>query len=196
MFVAPGSLWRFLALLIITSIIVIMLRVYVVPYYRLSINITDSLPHRIYLVRLRYTSVPERGDLLLFRPPTTSFYPVDALFMKYVNGVAGDCVQHIRKDTRQAWLINGKFQGWLKPLARDGSALHPGPIGRIPTGYISVHTPSKDSYDSRYADIGWIPLHRIVGYARPLFGHHDKEHGGRRSSVRNQRDRHAAADTG
>jgi len=133
------------------------------PRYRITYSLTESLPWRLYLVHIGQR--PLRGDLAAFYPPDNRFYPHHSGFMKYVAGVAGDQVTR----EGQAFYINDRAVGIAKTTSRYGLPLDPGPVGVIPDGFYFVWTPEVDSYDSRYADIGWIPLSRVVGVAEPLF---------------------------
>lgn len=133
------------------------------PRYRITVSLTDSLPDRVYLVHVGRW--PQRGDLVAFRPPPNRFYPDGTGFVKIVRGVGGDRV------TRDAttFRVDGVAVGVAKSHSLGGLPLEPGPVGTIPYGRYFVWTPDPDSFDSRYADIGWIGRDRLVGVAEPLF---------------------------
>jgi conjugal transfer pilin signal peptidase TrbI len=134
------------------------------PYWRLTLSFTDSLPSKVWLVHVG--QVPVRGDYVAFRIPPNRFYPNRyGGFLKIVRGTAGDLVT---RDGRR-FSVNGQFVGTAKSVSRNGLPLDPGPVGMIPPDFYFVWTPEVDSFDSRYADIGWIAKDRIVGVARPVF---------------------------
>ena len=134
------------------------------PWYRLGINGTDSLPGVLYLV-FKHGTPDTRGDLVAFYPPENRFYPKDMFFIKQVMGMPGDAV------TRhgQEFYLNGEYIATAKTHSQSGKLLDPGPTGIIPNDHYFAWTPHPDSYDSRYADIGWISKDRIIGRAVRLF---------------------------
>lgn len=129
----------------------------------IGINVTDSLPGLVYVVRA--DELPSsHGEAVAFQPPPNRFYPERLVFVKKVLGLPGDVVSRSGRDS----FINGKYVATAKSQARSGEPLIPGPVGVIPAGAYFVWTPHPDSYDSRYEDIGWIPAERLVGRARRL----------------------------
>jgi conjugal transfer pilin signal peptidase TrbI len=131
--------------------------------YRFALNETDSLPNWAFIADQAHR-VPKRGDLVVFMPPPNPFYPPRMAFGKIVGGAPGDLVER----RGRAFFVNGHLIGLAKTHARDGRAVEPGPVGRIPPGHYFVYTPSPDSLDSRYALMGWIPQSRILGLATPV----------------------------
>lgn len=129
--------------------------------YILTINQTESLDHWAFIVDRK--APVARGDFVYFAPPANPYYR-DIGFVKIVAGVPGDVV---RREGR-VFFVNDRRIGAAKPRSRKGEPLEPGPTGVIPPDRYFVFTPHKDSYDSRYQDIGWIGRDRIVGVARPL----------------------------
>jgi conjugal transfer pilin signal peptidase TrbI len=55
-----------------------------------------------------------------------------------------------------------------KPATRFGEPLALGPTGTIPRGCYFVGTPHRDSFDSRYAAIGWACRPRIIGVGEAI----------------------------
>ena len=49
-----------------------------------------------------------------------------------------------------------------------GSRFRPAPRVIIPRGCYFVATPNKDSFDSRYAVIGWICRPRVIGVGEAI----------------------------
>jgi conjugal transfer pilin signal peptidase TrbI len=131
--------------------------------YHFAFNETDSLPNWAFVAD-QAQRTPRRGDLVVFVPPPTPFYPGGMAFGKIVGGVPGDLVQRLGR----AFYVNGRLIGIAKTHAQDGRAVAAGPVGRIPPGRYFVYTPHRDSLDSRYALVGWIPQARILGVAQPV----------------------------
>lgn len=133
-------------------------------FFSLSINVTESLPQRAFLI-LKFDSAVQRGDYVAFLHPGGGPYPHDAPFVKIAVGVAGDVVTNVDG----IFYVNGASVGKAKPYSRSGMPLMPGPTGVIPAGFYYVQTPHPDSFDSRYAATGWIHQTRIIGRAIALF---------------------------
>ncbi len=136
---------------------------FVSPWYRLTFSFTHSLPAHLWQVAVG--RMPQRGDYVAFRIPPNRFYPSDhGGFLKIARGVAGDQV------TRQGrkFFVDGEYIGTAKTLSLNGLPLELGPVGVIPPGEWFVWTPDVDSFDSRYADIGWVRQDQVVGVARPV----------------------------
>jgi conjugal transfer pilin signal peptidase TrbI len=135
--------------------------------HALMINVSPSLPY--WAVWTTKGALPQRGDIILFVPPSSSllqahFGKEPRPFGKIVSGVPGDVVT--RKD--RAFFVNGRLVARAKPASRRGEALALGPTGTVPKGCYFVTTPHKDSFDSRYAAIGWICRPSILGVGRPI----------------------------
>ncbi len=134
------------------------------PWFRLGINGTDSLPGLVYLV-FKGKLPNQRGDVIAFYPPPNRFYPERMFFVKKAMGLPGDSITRQGQD----FLVNGRWVAMAKTQSRSGKPLTPGPEGIIPEDSWFVWTPHPDSYDSRYADIGWISKDRVIGRAMRLF---------------------------
>ena len=135
--------------------------------HALLINASGSLPSWAFFIDR--TKTPGRGDLVFFDPPpsallTRHFGAHLRPFGKRVFGIAGDAVTaHGR-----AFLVNGRVVAKAKVTSRRGEPLALGPTGIIPRGCYFVATPHPDSFDSRYAAIGWICRPRILGVGRAI----------------------------
>ena len=123
-------------------------------------NIDQSLPGFLY--RIDRGTLPERNAVVGMRVPANPYYPDGAPFLKIVRGIPGDIVTC---DGRKFY-VNGVFVGEAKAQTKRGNPLTPGPTGTIPPGRYFVWTPHKDSYDSRYGEVGWVPVKHILGTAR------------------------------
>lgn len=150
---------RRVALLVLFSLLLVVVQVLAWPLYRLSFNTSESLPGHLYMVQVGV--LPAKGDYVAVRPPKNRFFPAWLGFLKQVRGVAGDVVaEHDRK-----FSINGEELAYAKPQSLKGVPLQAGPVGTLPPGHYWVWTPHPDSFDSRYADVGWIDQSRVIGRA-------------------------------
>ena len=131
--------------------------------YKFGVNETTSLPNWAFIVD-HENRRPRRGDIVEFLAPPNRYYPKDAPFIKHVYGAPGDLV------TRQGreYYVNGRDVGYAKPRSQAGYPTTLGPVGLIPADHYFVGTPMKNSFDSRYGEIGWIPRARIVGVAASI----------------------------
>ncbi|GLK53539.1 signal peptidase I [Henriciella pelagia] len=125
-----------------------------------GLNMTESLPHWAFLADADV--MPRNGELVMFDPPENPYY--DGAFVKRIVGVAGD---RIEVQGRRVY-VAGVFVGEAKPVSQDGRALVAISPQVIPEGYVYVAGTHIDSYDSRYEEIGLIPIERIVGRAYPI----------------------------
>ena len=166
----PVSRWQFLrrftVLLGVTAVLLVGPGHWWVTRYRLCVNLSPSVAGRFYLLRLGGPP-PRRGELVAFHAPATAGYARGALFLKYVVGVPGDEVRH--DPDRRGWSVRGRSLGRVKTHSRRGAPLRRGPEGPVPPGFYVLWAPHPDSYDSRYAAIGWIPREHIVGRGLLLF---------------------------
>ena len=136
-------------------------------HHALLINASGSLPNWAFFIDR--TKMPGRGDLVFFDPPpstllTRHFGAHLRPFGKRVYGVAGDSVT-----TRgRFFLVNDHVVAKAKVTSRLGEPLAMGRTGIIPRGCYFVATAHPDSFDSRYAAIGWICRPRILGVGRAI----------------------------
>ena len=136
-------------------------------HHALMINASPSLPY--WAIWLDRTGTPARGDLIVFMPPAspllTRHFGIKPLpFSKRVLGVAGDRIS----EQDGLFSVNGRPVALAKPASRLGEPLALGPTGTIPQGCYFVATEHKDSFDSRYAAIGWICRERVLGVGRAV----------------------------
>ncbi len=135
--------------------------------HSLLVNATTSLPNWAFLIDRK--RAPARGDYIFFDPPpgpllARHFGTDPQPFGKIVYGVAGDRVAQ----QGRLFSINGRPVSLAKPATRFGEPLALGPIGVIPHGCYFVGTAHPDSFDSRYAAIGWICRPRIIGVGEAI----------------------------
>jgi len=135
--------------------------------HALMINTSPSLPY--WAIWLTRGANPQRGDIVLFDPPASElvrahFGVRPQPFGKVVLGLPGDRVS----ETGRLFAINGEDVAIAKPVSLRGEPLALGPTGTIPPGCFYVGTAHRDSFDSRYAAIGWICEDRVLGVGRPV----------------------------
>ncbi len=103
---------------------------------------------------------PEVGDRVLFEPPDSVGSRVP--YLKTVRGVPGMTVS---VDADGTVRLDGVPAGRAKTHALDGRPLAAIAPGVIPPDRFYVHADHVDSHDSRYAEIGLVPVARILGRA-------------------------------
>ncbi|MXW21106.1 MAG: hypothetical protein F4Z95_09915 [Gammaproteobacteria bacterium] len=114
-------------------------------------------------LRLPLFGEPEFGATVMFEPPDDLGSPVP--YLKTVLGLPGAAVD---VDADGTVRIDGTAVGRAKPNALDGRRLAPVASGTVPAGHYYLHADHPDSHDSRYAEIGLVPLERILGRAVAL----------------------------
>ena len=110
-----------------------------------------------------FGAAPEIGERVLFEPPAVLDSPVP--YLKTVRGVPG---MRVDVDPDGTVRLDGVAPGRAKTHALDGRPLDPIVPGVIPPGHFYLHADHPDSHDSRYAEIGLVPRHRILGRAVAL----------------------------
>lgn len=106
---------------------------------------------------------PDIGNVVLFDPPDEIGASVP--YLKTVRGVPGARVE-VWGDS--AVSVDGLVLGIAKTKARDGRPLEAITPGTVPGGHYFLHGPHRDSHDSRYAEIGFVPRERIRARAVAL----------------------------
>ena len=151
---------------IAVPIVFVLCTVYLIVHqrYQPGFNFTESLDARVFFVDK--TRLPERGDYIAFLPPKTTVYPKGNLrFMKIVLGVEGDTVAVRGREV----FLNNKYVATAQPVNRKGMPLEVIKAGVVPKDHYFVWTPHKESFDSRYAEIGWVHKDRVVGTAYRVY---------------------------
>ncbi len=106
---------------------------------------------------------PKVGDRVLFEPPSPTVGRVP--YLKTVRGVPG---MRVSVGIDRTVFLNGEAVGRAKPQALDGRPLAAIAPGVVPPGHYYLHADHADSHDSRYAEIGLVARHRILGRAVAL----------------------------
>lgn len=151
------------ALIILATVLAYKASVDLSQKYKIGVNKTNSLSNWGYVIDRTNHDV-QRGSLIEFVVPDNEYYPRGASFVKRVSGVPGDVVE--RRDNEV--FVNGDFVGIAKSHDQKGKPVEAGPLGEIPAGHVFVTGDHKDSLDSRYAVIGFIPANRILGVGEPI----------------------------
>jgi conjugative transfer signal peptidase TraF len=124
--------------------------------YRIGLNLSDSLPYRLYLVR--NNSQFERGELIAFKyQGSYTKFEQGAGFIKQITGLPGDLVDADHGEVT----VNGQSQG--RAVLSPDSPLSVIQAQVIPNGYYFVHGEHPLSFDSRYAQQGLIHHNQITG---------------------------------
>lgn len=142
--------------------------------YEIRWNISESLPATFFI--LNKDELPVKNDYIAFNyyDKSCQSYRMrlnrkgcKVIFIKKATGVAGDVVTNSGREV----FVNGVSMGKAKeytlklhrPLAVNSFT------GVIPQGYYYVHSDHKDSFDSRYEEIGLIPVSEVRGKAYAYF---------------------------
>jgi len=106
---------------------------------------------------------PGFGDVVLFDPPAG--IGAEVPYLKTVRGLPGARVE-VWAD--RAVSVGGLVLGIAKMEARDGRPLEAIAAGTVPPGHYFLHGAHRDSHDSRYAEIGFVPRERLRALAVAL----------------------------
>jgi conjugal transfer pilin signal peptidase TrbI len=132
-------------------------------YFELAINLTDSLPQKVFIVHKR--KMPSSYDqFFVYELPCAQRFK-DKKFIKHVGGFAGDLVTE--KDNK--YYVNGKFIGLAKTSDMHGLPVEKQQTGIIPENHYFAYSNHKDSYDSRYKEVGFINADNVIGVAYAIF---------------------------
>ncbi len=132
-------------------------------HFGIAINLSQSLPQKVWLIR--YSQNPVMGDYVLFKAPISVGLGENGTIIKKVIGVPGDEVLRIDRD----FFINGSYVARAKATSLQKEPLNLGPQGLLAEGQYYVWTPHKDSCDSRYAKMGWVSAHQLLGIAYAIW---------------------------
>ena len=136
-------------------------------FYMIGLNLTNSLPGTLFLIDK--SQMPHRGDLVGFRyKGFKDYYPSGTIFVKIISGEEGD-IASVTNSHCLEYHVNGVSYGCIKATTSLGKALHVGPVGVIPKNHLAVRGLHKDSFDSRYGEVGWIKEAEILGKAIRVF---------------------------
>jgi conjugal transfer pilin signal peptidase TrbI len=143
----------------ISMITIAMAGIYIKQNYLVIHNKSVSLPDKWFVVSKG--KVPQKGQVFAFTAKENTAYKPDEIFIKIAGGIGGD---QISINNRQFY-INDQLIGIAKPKSLKGYPLDMLDAGTIPENNFFAYTPHKDSYDSRYNEIGLINAKDIIGTA-------------------------------
>ena len=106
---------------------------------------------------------PQLGDAVLFDPPED--VGASLPYLKTVRGVPGS---RVAVGPARTIVVDGRVLGTAKTRALDGRPLEAIVPGPVPGGHYFLHGPHRDSHDSRYAEIGFVPRDHIRARAVSL----------------------------
>lgn len=128
------------------------------PFFGLRINTTPSVSHHVFIKTPR-----KKYSRNIYVTLTNS--QSNTLLVKRLIGLPGDLIQYVDNHV----LVSGIDCGEVKKLSPSGFYLTPIPQGTIPEGYCFVSAPHENSFDSRYAEFGLVPLDNLKEVLWPLF---------------------------
>jgi conjugal transfer pilin signal peptidase TrbI len=135
--------------------------IYVNSNFSLMVNISYSLDNLAFWVKKK--QLPSRkGQYVAFIAPNNKLY--DKPFVKIVAGMPGDVIEI----KNRILYINGHELCVAKEFSKAGDKLEISKEGIIPAGKYFMYSTNKDSYDSRYSNIGLVDESSIIGVATPI----------------------------
>ena len=150
-------------------VVVFALMAFLKDHVCLLYSTTASLSHRTFL-KLKQMS-PQKGDYTCFDCP---WYGGNVV--KKIVGVAGDSIVYDREgnlwvktlwaktlSVKTVWVGRQLKVGKQKKKSKDGRLLTPIKPGIIPEGMVFVMGDHERSFDSRYEEMGLIPVHALQG---------------------------------
>jgi len=130
-------------------------------YYSIGINETDSLPQKIFIIK-KGTPSFDKGDYILFRKRSIAEY--NRPFIKRVAAVEGDKI----KIQDHRFYINDFYLATAKSQNLKGETTNLIEEGTVPQGKYFVYAPHKNSFDSRYKEVGLVDDSDVLGIAYPI----------------------------
>lgn len=125
---------------------------------RIIISETDSHPAH-YFINFPKSKAKLKDHVLL----ESNWY--GKKIIKKIVGQEGDRVWY---DSNQCVWINDNKIGPLKEISKCNRKLTPIPSQYIPKGYVFVYSNHESSFDSRYQELGLIPISSLRGKVFPL----------------------------
>lgn len=132
-------------------------------YVFIGVNVSSSFPESLFIIYKNKSF--KKNDFVAFRHKNSKFFSPNTIFVKKIVGVAGDTVYRVG----EYMFVNNIRIGKMKLHSIKGLILRPGPVGRLPKNNYFVASPHQHSFDSRYAEMGWIKDNEIIGSAKPIY---------------------------
>jgi len=148
-----------LIIIAISTIIIVMAVSYVQQHYLVIHNQSESLPSHWFVISKG--QIPQKDQIFAFKAKNNPAYKAGEIFIKIAGGVGGNEVKVKERD----FYINDQFIGTAKTESLKGLPLKMSDLGIIPEHFFFAYTTHKDSYDSRYKEIGLINEKDIIGTA-------------------------------
>ena len=141
------------------SFLITLLLLFAVSHYcRFLVSETDSLHQHFFL---HFPTInPQKGDYTLIY---SDWY--QGKIIKKIIGNSGDVIWY---DKEGFLWINQIKLGKPKQTTKDGVQLKAISAQTIPPGFIFLHSSHERSFDSRYQELGLVPLNKIKGLVVPL----------------------------
>ncbi len=133
--------------------------------FAVVINHSDSLPIKGVVI-MKNKKPTNRGDIFVFWVKNNSFYKQDVKFIKKLGGGEKDIIQ-VTTDNRV--YVSSVERGTAKKTSLTGLPLNVIAAQAIPKGKFYAYGEHKDSFDSRYQEIGLIDEKDIIGTAIFVF---------------------------
>lgn len=127
-------------------------------HFKIIYNVSDSLPMRFF-VQVRHGN-PQKGDYTLISSPLYG-----RPLIKQIIGQAGDQLVY---DNEGILYVGDQKVGTPHGSTSEGKSVDPIPAQQIPQGYVFVYAPHERSFDSRYQQLGLVPLRALQGRALPV----------------------------
>lgn len=155
-------------LIIGTSVVFLaLLSIWIIPAnFEIVPNYSESLPYRIVLVK-KGRMPTKKDQAFVFYVRNNPQLGVEKIkFIKLVGGLPGDKIEvkggevYFDKEV----FVDGRLIGVAKAYSKKKQQLHAITSDiLIPAHKVFAYTPHKDSFDSRYQEIGLIDEKDIVG---------------------------------
>lgn len=116
-------------------------------------SFTDSLPEHYFLQLTKFS--PTKGDLTIVH---NQFY--GGRLIKKILGHAGD---RISTDAMGNLWVGQKLVGKVYPQTGEGKKLTRVKDQVIPEGQVFLYSPHPKSFDSRYQEVGLVPVAALEG---------------------------------
>lgn len=121
------------------------------------VNVTESMPQVFWLGVKGIT--PKKGDYIVFTVPGHD--------MSFIKRIAGESGSEIKIKGRD-FFIDDEYVATAKIHSLEGKVLDLSEEGKLREGEYFVLGVHKDSFDSRYKQMGRIEESRILAVAYPL----------------------------
>ena len=132
-------------------------------HYQLSINLTPSLPYKIFLINKN--EQPRRGQLIAFKWKGGLGYAPGVTMIKKVIAQGGDVIQRRGYD----FYIDLDYFVHVNPQILQQKKLDLAASGIVKPDQYFVLATHPTSLDSRYRQFGNVQQHEVIGRAYPIW---------------------------